>query len=96
MLRDSTAVLAIGPSGRRLHARLVAMKAIRVRVENGRISGEAPGLPDGDVELCLVEPEPEMSDEELSRLNAALERGVVAIAEGRFRPASQVLARSYT
>jgi hypothetical protein len=69
------------------------MKAIRVRVENGRISGEAPeGLPDGEVDLCLADPDDEMSDEELARLNDALARGFESIKAGRFRPAADVIA----
>ena len=69
------------------------MKAIRVHVENGRITGEAPeGLPDGDVDLVLAEPEDDMSDEELARLNEALGRGFEAIKAGRFRPAADVIA----
>jgi hypothetical protein len=69
------------------------MKAIRVHVENGRITGEAPeGLPDGDLDLVLAEPEDEMSDAELARLNEALSRGFDAVKAGRFRPAADVSA----
>jgi hypothetical protein len=69
------------------------MKAIRVRVENGRISGEAPpGLPDGEIDLCLAEPEDHMDDTEQARLNEALARGFESIKAGRFRPAADVLA----
>jgi hypothetical protein len=69
------------------------MKAIRVRVENGRISGEAPpGFPEGEVELRLVEPEDRMSEDELARLNEALERGFASIKAGRFRPVADVIA----
>lgn len=69
------------------------MKAIRVRVENGRISGEAPpGFPDGEVDLCLAETEDQMSEDELARLNEALARGFESIKAGRFRPAADVLA----
>ena len=69
------------------------MKAIRVRVENGRISGEAPpGLPDGDVDLCLADPDDEMDEAELARLNDALARGFESLKEGRFRPVSDVIA----
>ncbi len=69
------------------------MKAIRVRIENGRISGDAPaGLPDGDVDLCLADPEDDMSDDELARLNEALARGFESIKAGRFRPAADVIA----
>jgi hypothetical protein len=69
------------------------MKAIRVRVENGRIAGDAPaGLPEGEIELCLAEPEDEMTEDELARLNDALSRGFESIKAGRFRPAAAVIA----
>ena len=69
------------------------MKAIRVRVENGRITGDAPaGLPEGEVELCLAEPDDDMTDDEAARLNDALARGFESIKAGRFRPASAVIA----
>jgi len=67
------------------------MKAITVRVENGRITGIAPeGMPDGDIELALVEPEDEMSEEELVRLDAALREGLEDVRSGRTKPASVV------
>ena len=53
------------------------MKAIRVRVENGRITGVAPpGLPDGEIELCIAEPDDmdEMTDAELAQLDESLQR----------------------
>ena len=69
------------------------MKAIRVRIENGRITGEAPaGLPDGEVDLCIAEPDDEMSADELARLNEALTRGFESIKAGRFRPAADVIS----
>jgi hypothetical protein len=69
------------------------MKAIRVRVENGRITGEAPpGLPEGEIDLCLAERDDDMSEADLARLNDALERGLDAIKAGRFRPARDVIA----
>ena len=69
------------------------MKAIRIHVENGQITGDAPaGLPDGDFELALAEPDDDMSDEEFLRLEAALARGVEAIKAGRTRPAEDVAA----
>ena len=69
------------------------MKSIRVRVENGRISGDAPpGIPDGELELRLAEPEDDMSDEELARLNDALARGFASLEAGRFRSATDVIA----
>jgi len=69
------------------------MKAIRVRIENGRISGEAPaGLPDGEIDLCLADADDEMTDEELARLNEALARGFESIKAGRFRSATDVVS----
>lgn len=69
------------------------MKAIRVRVENGRITGDAPpGIPDGEIELRLTEPEDDMSDDELARLNEALALGFEQIKAGQFRPAADVIA----
>jgi hypothetical protein len=69
------------------------MRALKVRVQDGRITGDAPpGLPDGDLDLCLAEPEEEMSEEELARLNQVLEAGFEAIQAGRFRPAAEVIA----
>ena len=69
------------------------MKAIRVRVENGQISGEAPPeLADGDVDLYLAEPDDAMTDDERARLNEALARGFESLAAGRLRRASDVIA----
>jgi hypothetical protein len=69
------------------------MKAIRVRVENGRITGEAPpGLPDGEVDLCLADADDDLSEDELARLNDALDRGFEEVKAGRFRPAQDVIA----
>jgi hypothetical protein len=68
------------------------MKAIRVRIDKGRISGKAPaGLPDGEVELCLAAPEEKMSAVELRRLNDALARAFESVKTGRFRRASEVI-----
>ena len=67
------------------------MKAISVRVENGRITGTAPeGLPDGDFELALIEPEDDMLDEEFIRLEAALHNGLDDVKQGRTLPAADV------
>jgi len=68
------------------------MKAVRVRIENGRITGRAPaGFPEGDVDLCLADTDDAMTDDELARLNATLEAGWRCVEEGRFRPASAVI-----
>jgi hypothetical protein len=69
------------------------VKAISVRVENGRITGVAPaGLPDGEIELALVEPEDEMSDEEFQRLEAALHAGIEDVRRGQTLSANDVAA----
>jgi hypothetical protein len=69
------------------------MKAIRVRVENGRITGDAPpGLPEGELDLVLADADDDMPDAELARLNDALERGFEAIKAGGFRPARDAIA----
>lgn len=68
------------------------MKAIRVRVENIRITGDAPpGLPDGEVDLCLADADDDMSEAEPARLNEALDRSFEAVKAGRFRPAQDVI-----
>jgi hypothetical protein len=54
------------------------------KVDVARLRGRAPaGLPDGDVDLCLADPEDEMSDEELARVNDALARGFESEAGSR-------------
>jgi len=69
------------------------MKAIRVHVGNGRISGDAPpGSPEGDVDLVLADGDDEMTEAELARLNDALELGFEAIKAGGFRPAREAIA----
>ena len=69
------------------------MNAIRVHVENGHISGDAPpGLPEGEVDLVLADTDDDMTEAELARLNDALERGFEAIKAGHFRPARDVSA----
>jgi hypothetical protein len=60
---------------------------------DGRITGDAPaGLPEGEIELCLAEPDDDMTDDEAARLNDALARGFESIKAGRFRPAAAVIA----
>lgn len=70
------------------------METLKVRVENGKLIGEAPaGLPEGtELELCLAEPEEEMTANELAQLRAALDAGWGSVEAGRFRPAEDVLA----
>jgi hypothetical protein len=68
------------------------MKALRARVANGRIEGDAPpGLPEGEVDLCLAEPDDEMDPEELAALNRKLESAWRSIEAGHFRPASEII-----
>lgn len=69
------------------------MANIKVRVENGKIIGDAPpGLEEGaELELSIADPEDEMTDEELGRLNQALEEAWRSVKEGRVRPAEDVL-----
>ncbi len=71
------------------------MEALKVRVENGKIIGDAPvGLREGTVlELCLAEPGEEMTPEQLAALRAALDAGWQSMEAGRFRPASEVVAK---
>ncbi len=69
------------------------MKALKLRVAGGRITGEAPaGMPDGEVDVCLAEPDDDMTDEELERLNLALEAGWRSLQAGRLRPATEAIA----
>ena len=70
------------------------MANIKVRVENGRIIGDAPpGFEDGaELELSIADPGDDMTDEELARLNQALEEAWRSVQEGRVRPAEDVLA----
>jgi len=70
------------------------MQALKVRVENGKIIGDAPlGLAEGtELDLCLAEPEDDMTPEELAQLNAALDSAWRSMENGRFRPAADVLA----
>ncbi|MGE0396453.1 MAG: hypothetical protein AB7T06_07025 [Kofleriaceae bacterium] len=60
---------------------------------NPRITGDAPpGTPDGEIELRLAEPEDDMSDDELARLNEALAQGFEQIKARQFRPATDAIA----
>ncbi len=70
------------------------MEALKVRVQNGKVVGDAPrGIAEGtELELCLAEPQDEMSDDELTALQAALDNGWRSMKEGRYRPAAKVIA----
>ena len=70
------------------------MKTIKVRVEGGRIVGEAPPrlLEGTELELCIADPGDGMTEEELAKLNRALETAWRSVKEGRVRPAAEVIA----
>jgi hypothetical protein len=70
------------------------METLKVRVENGKIIGDAPpGVPEGaELELCLAEPEGEMTASQRSALDAALEAAWQSMTAGRFRPARDAVA----
>ena len=70
------------------------MNALKVRVENGRLVGEAPaGLPEGaELELCIAEPDEPMSDNELAALNQEIETAWRSVLAGRVRPAADLVA----
>ncbi len=73
---------------------MTVMEALKVRVKNGKIIGDAPrGIAEGtELELCLAEPQEDMSEEELAALNAALDAGWESMEAGRYRPATEVVA----
>ena len=70
------------------------MEALKVRVENGKIVGDAPpGFAEGsEWELCLADPQDEMTEDELAALQTALDDGWRSMEAGRFRPATEVVA----
>jgi hypothetical protein len=70
------------------------MHGLKVRVQGGKIVGEAPeGLAEGtELELCLAEPEEEMSDAEVAALDRVLDAAWQSIEAGRVRSAAEVLA----
>ena len=69
------------------------MSVLRVRVVDGKLVGPAPeGLPEGtELELCVADSDQEMSEAELSKLNAALEAAWESIQAGRARPVADVI-----
>ena len=71
-----------------------SMANIRVRVENGKIIGDAPpGFEEGaEIELALADPGDDLSHGELARLNQALEAAWKSVRDGHVRPAGDVLA----
>ncbi len=69
------------------------MKALKVRVENGRIVGDAPaGLADGEHDLCLAPDQDDMTDEEIVQLSAVIERSLADARAGRVVRAEEVVA----
>lgn len=71
----------------------MGMKGISIRVENGKISGEAPaGLPDGEYVLALMEPDDETDEAAAAALEAALHRGLDDVRHGRTRAADEFAA----
>lgn len=69
------------------------MKALKIRVENGRVVGEAPaGLADGEHELCLVDDDDDMTDEDVAQLGAIIERSLEDARAGRVVSAAEVVA----
>jgi hypothetical protein len=72
---------------------MTAMKAVKVRVENGHITGEAPaGLAAGEHDLCLADDADDMIDEDLALLDAAIERSWQDAKAGRVVAADEVVA----
>ena len=73
---------------------MALMEALKVRVENGKIVGEAPrGFAEGtELELCLAEPDDEMTADELAALQTALDAGWRSMEAGRYRSADEVVA----
>ncbi len=68
-------------------------KAIRIRVDQGHITGEAPaGLADGEHDLCLVDDGDDMTEEELVQLHAVIEHSWQDAKAGRVTAADEVLA----
>ncbi len=60
----------------------------------GKIIGDAPrGFAEGtELELCLAEPQDEMSEDELAALQTSLDAGWKSMEAGRYRSASDVVA----
>jgi hypothetical protein len=70
------------------------METIKVRVQNGKIIGNAPpGMQEGtELELRLADPGDDMTEEELAALNEGLEAGWRSVQAGRFRPGRDVIS----
>ena len=70
------------------------MANLKLRVENGKIVGDAPpGLEEGEeLELSIADPGDDLTEGELAQLNRALEDAWRAVKEGRVRPAEDALS----
>jgi hypothetical protein len=70
------------------------MANLKARIENGKIVGDAPpGLEDGtELELSIADPGDDMTEEDLERLNRALEEAWRSVKAGNVRLADDVLA----
>ena len=71
------------------------MDNLKVRVQNGKVVGDAPpGLEEGEeLELSIADPGDDLTEEELAQLNRALEEAWRSVKEGRVRPAEDVLSK---
>jgi hypothetical protein len=71
------------------------MQALKARVRNGRLVLDEPtDLPEGaEVELAIVDATDEMSDEERSRLHAALRRSLAQAKNGNLIDADEVIGK---
>lgn len=71
------------------------MKTLTARVTSGRIVVEEPAqFPDGTVlNLAVVDPGDELSDEERRELHDALDAAWASVKAGRTRPGSEILAK---
>ena len=76
----------------------MAQKTFRFRVQGGKLIGEAPAsLVEGTkLELCLAEPEEQMTDEEAAALERALDAAWRSMEAGRVRPARDLIAELRT
>ncbi len=70
------------------------MRSLKVQVRDGQLIGEAPvGLAEGtELELCLAEPDDQMTDEQTRELNQVLEAAWCSLEAGRVRPVDTVIA----
>lgn len=76
----------------------MAKKAFRVRVQQGKLVGEAPAaLAEGtELDLCLAEPDEQMTKEEAAALERALDAAWRSMEAGHVRPARDLIAELRT